>query len=65
MKFKLFYIIIIIKMCYSDKQDTISDALLQCVNTLLQIQMFVAGIVGFVLDNTVPGLCRTKCVLIF
>jgi hypothetical protein len=31
------------------------DALLQALSTLLRMPMFVGGLLGFILDNTVPG----------
>lgn len=35
--------------------DSTLAVIVPSLNVLLQMQMFVAGLVGFVLDNTVPG----------
>ena len=39
----------------SDAFDTGSEILDQVLLVLLETSMFVAGLIGFILDNTIPG----------
>lgn len=44
----------------AEAESSILIELLHALRTLLQIKMFVGGLVGFILDNTVPGATRQQ-----
>lgn len=41
--------------------DTGSEILDQLLIVLLETSMFVAGLIGFILDNTIPGNVNATC----
>ena len=41
--------------------DTGSEILDQLLIVLLETSMFVAGLIGFILDNTIPGKVNATC----
>ena len=43
--------------------NTGSQAADQIITVLLSTSMFVAGVLGFVLDNTIPGLKMTLIII--
>ena len=45
----------------SDLINTGNEVADQVITVLLSTSMFVAGVLGFVLDNTIPGIGALKC----